>query len=58
MTCGGCEKAVERALLSVRGVLSAQASRDQAQVAVEYDSVETSPAQLLQAVEKAGYKVA
>ncbi|RJP80322.1 MAG: copper chaperone [Candidatus Zixiibacteriota bacterium] len=58
MTCGGCEKSVERALKSVPGVISAQASRDREQVAVEYNPEQTAVADLHRAVEQAGYTVA
>jgi copper chaperone CopZ len=58
MTCGGCEKAVERALLMVRGVTSAQAHRDRQQVTIVYNPDDTDANKLRQAIEKAGYQVA
>jgi uncharacterized protein len=58
MTCGGCEKAVERALVSVSGVSSARATRDQQLVTVEFDPAETNETALRLAIEKSGYKVA
>ena len=58
MTCGGCEKAVERALLSVPGVISARATRDQQLVTVEFNPDSTTDLTLRQAIEKSGYKVA
>jgi copper chaperone len=58
MTCGGCEKAVERALLSVPGVTSARATLDQQQVTVEFNPDSTTEPVLRQAIEKSGYKVA
>lgn len=58
MTCGGCEKSVERALLMVQGVISAKASRDQKQVIVEYNPDQADENKLRQAIVKAGYQVA
>jgi copper chaperone CopZ len=58
MSCGGCEKAVERALLSVPGVISAVANRERQEVAVEFNPTGTSEPALKQAIEKSGYKVA
>jgi copper chaperone CopZ len=56
MTCGGCEKAVERALKTVPGVVTVHASRSEEKVVVEHDA-QTEAAQLRLAVERAGYTV-
>lgn len=55
MTCSGCERAVERALSRVDGVLTAKASARDEQVAVTYDADRTDAGQLRQAVADAGY---
>jgi copper chaperone CopZ len=58
MSCGGCEKAVERALMSVPGVTSATADRERQEVAVEFNPDMTTEPALRQAIERSGYKVA
>jgi copper chaperone CopZ len=55
MTCGGCERAVERALSRIDGVISARASVQDEQVAVTYDADRTDAEKLRQAVAEAGY---
>ncbi len=54
MTCGACERRVEKALMALGGVTSTRASQTRARVLVQHeDSV--SLASLKAAVEKAGY---
>jgi copper chaperone len=57
MSCGGCEKAIERALLTRDGVLKARASHREAQVRIEFDPKRIGETQLRQAIEGAGYHV-
>jgi len=55
MTCGHCQAKVERALQGVAGVYSATVDRTAGVAEVESaDSV--SPAELIAAVERAGYR--
>src|SRR5690606_371769 len=55
MTCASCAGRVERALLKVPGVTSAAVNLAAEQVRVE--TVDSDPADLIQAVRKAGYEV-
>jgi Cu+-exporting ATPase len=55
MTCASCATRVEKALNNVPGVSSASVNLASEQAAVAYDPGQTTPAQLLTAVEKAGY---
>ncbi len=55
MTCGGCERAVERALSQVDGVISAKASMQEERVAVTYDADLTDAEKLRRAIAEAGY---
>jgi copper chaperone len=57
MTCGGCLKSIERALMGQPGVSTAQASLEKKQVSISFDSAIVTPAQLEQAIRKAGFKV-
>jgi len=56
MTCGGCERAVERALRARPGVISAEASYSKGRVVVRYDPDEISEKELHRAIESAGYQ--
>ena len=56
MTCDHCVSVVQRALLEVPGVHSAVVSLQQKQAAVVYDSVSTSPNELAEAVQEAGFE--
>lgn len=55
MTCSACERHVREALESVRGVLRATVSVSEAVATVEYDADAAVPAELIMAVEDAGY---
>jgi copper chaperone len=57
MTCGGCVKSVERALAHQPGVSTAKASLEAKNVVVEFDAAHVAPAQLEQAIRKAGFTV-
>ncbi|MDX2224701.1 MAG: heavy metal-associated domain-containing protein [Rhodospirillaceae bacterium] len=56
MTCGGCVKSVERAMLRQPGVVSASASLPQAAVTVDFNPAEIDPARLKAAIVAAGYQ--
>lgn len=51
MTCDGCERAVEQALMDVPGVKSASADRDSESVTVDGEADD----ELVAAVQEAGY---
>ena len=57
MTCASCVNRVEKALKKAPGVLDASVNLASEQASVSYDAAQVAPAQLLQAVEKAGYGV-
>jgi len=58
MTCGGCENAVTRALLSTRGVTDATASHKDNRVEVTFESETVAPATLRDKIASLGYSVA
>lgn len=55
MTCGGCEVGVERALLRVPGVVSAEAEYETSRARCRYDPKRVDVAQLTRAIESVGY---
>ncbi len=57
MTCASCSTRVERALKKLPGVNEASVNLASEQAAVSYDAGQLSPAQVLAAVENAGYGV-
>ena len=57
MTCASCSNRVEKALKKVPGVSAASVNLSSEQAAVSYDSAQVVPAQLRDAVERAGYGV-
>jgi copper chaperone len=57
MTCGGCVKSIERALLGQTGVSTAQASLEKKQVSISFDSALVTPAHLERAILRAGFSV-
>lgn len=57
MTCGHCQKRVEDALKAVKGVKRAQVRLEQGEAEIDYLPSKTGRAQLVQAVEAAGYTV-
>src|SRR3954453_19897328 len=57
MTCASCVNRVEKALKKVPGVSAASVNLSNEQAAVSYDSAQVAPPLLLQAVERAGYRV-
>jgi len=55
MTCGHCLAKVERALKGTAGVYSAIVDLQMGEAEVDFEDDATTPAQLLSAVEHAGY---
>jgi copper chaperone len=58
MTCGGCERSVQNALTSRKGVTSAKADRNAGIVSVEYDPAVIERPALEKAIQEAGFKTA
>jgi copper chaperone CopZ len=58
MTCGGCERSVQNALTSHKGVTAAKADRVTGTVAVEFDPSQIEQAALAKAITAAGFQVA
>ena len=56
MSCGGCEKAIERALMACDGVLEVKASYQAAQVQIRFDPKRIGEARLRQAITDVGYE--
>jgi Cu+-exporting ATPase len=57
MTCASCVSHVEKALLEVDGVISANANLATEKATVEYDTMKTGMADFKKAVENAGYGI-
>ena len=55
MTCGGCVKSVTKVLNDLDGVRSATVSLENKNAQVEFDEDKIQMAQLVEAVEDAGY---
>jgi Cu+-exporting ATPase len=55
VTCGGCVETIEGALSKVAGVSTAKVDLKRKLVEIEHDTA-TAPAQLLKAIEQAGYQ--
>lgn len=55
MSCGGCRAGVEKALLKVPGVLSAEVSLEKGEAAVDYDEKKAALQDLRAAIERAGF---
>ena len=58
MTCGGCAVSVKNALLETPGVTAAEVDWEVGRAKVQYDAARVSTAQLLEAVNKTGFKAA
>ncbi len=56
MTCSGCAVSVRNALLEISGVASASVDHEAARATVQYDPAKASTAQLIEAVNKTGFK--
>lgn len=57
MTCGGCVKSVTEVLQKVPGVTSVKVSLEQNNANISYDPSKAKPAQLVSAIEDAGFDV-
>jgi copper ion binding protein len=57
MSCGHCEMAVKKALLSLDGVSSAEADHKAGRVAAEVDESTVSREAIVEAIKNAGYGV-
>jgi copper chaperone CopZ len=57
MSCEGCERAVENALIKLDGVTFVRASSTDEEVIIYYDSSAVTEIQLRQVVIRAGYQV-
>lgn len=55
MTCGGCVNSIESALVSTAGVTQVTVSLESAQAEVSYEDSQTSPKQIMDAIEEAGF---
>ncbi len=55
MTCGHCQKKVEGALKAVKGVYTAIVDLPDGEAEVDFNDDEATTAQLVAAVERAGY---
>lgn len=58
MTCGGCERSVQNALTSHKGVAAARADRNAGIVSVEFDPAVIGRPAIEKAIAEAGFKVA
>jgi Cu2+-exporting ATPase len=58
MTCGSCMGRIERALRATPGVSAARASLAAKRVAVTFDENATEPLQLIEALDRSGYRAA
>lgn len=57
MTCGGCVKSIQNALIEQSGISSASADLESAMVEVEFDSAQIAEAAIKGAIEAAGFDV-
>ena len=58
MTCGSCMARIERALRATPGVSAARASLAAKRVSVTFDENATEPLQLIEALDRSGYRAA
>jgi copper chaperone CopZ len=56
MTCSACAFAVEVALRKLEGVKAATVSRAENRAVVDFDPVEVTPQQMVDAINKLGYR--
>ncbi len=57
MTCGGCERSIQNALTSHKGVATAKADRSAGLVSVEFDAAVIQRNALEKAITEAGFAV-
>lgn len=58
MSCGGCVKSITGVLTALPGVVRAEVSLEPAQAVVEFDAEEVDRAELVEAIENAGFDAA
>ena len=56
MTCGGCERTVQKVITNLEGVESAKADLQTSTVSIEYDPEKVDIDQIKSAVNSVGYK--
>jgi len=56
MTCGGCEAAVRMAVNRLEGITDVEASYEEGKATVTYDATTAKPEDIINAIEKLGYK--
>jgi copper chaperone CopZ len=57
MVCGGCSGAVQKALQTLQGVVSADVSHVEGTAEVTYDPARVQPAQIKATIQATGYTV-
>ncbi len=55
MSCGGCVKSITGVLVALPGVAKAEVSLELGQAVVEFDAQEVERAELVKAIENAGF---
>ncbi len=58
MSCGHCKQAVEKAVMALPGLVSAEADVAGKKLTVEYEPEKTSLEQIKEAVDEVGFSVA
>lgn len=58
MHCGGCASGITAMLKRTAGVIKADVSFEKKSATVDYDAGKTTPAKIVETVEKMGFKVA
>jgi copper chaperone CopZ len=56
MTCGGCEASVRLTVKRLDGVRAVEASHTEKRATVTYDSSKLTPQDIIEAIERIGYK--
>lgn len=55
--CSACERSIQNALSALPGVAGVAVDLEQKQVSVDYSDAETSPAEIRNRIERAGFDV-
>ena len=58
MSCGGCVKSITGILVALPGVSKAEVSLEQGRAVVEFDPEQVDRAELVEAIESAGFDAA
>lgn len=58
MSCGHCEVAVQQAVRKLPGIQKVKANRRKKQAVITYDESQTTPGQIVAAVNATGYEAA